>query len=86
MESIWNDHGMDHSMDIPWSSPCGFHMDSMEFPMKLNPDSMDYSTWIPWTISHGFHGLFHMDSMEHSTWIPHGIPMDLTRILINIIK
>jgi hypothetical protein len=53
MESIWNDHGMDHSMDIPWSSPCGFHMDSMEFPMKLNPNSMDYSIWIPWNIPYG---------------------------------
>ena len=30
MESIWNPYGMDHSMDIPCASLCGFHMDSME--------------------------------------------------------
>ena len=44
VDSIWNVYGMDHSMDIPWTSPCGFHMDSMECPMKLNPDSMECST------------------------------------------
>ena len=50
MDSIWNVYGMDHSMVSPWSSPCGFHMDSMEFP---NPDSIDYFIWIPWNIPHG---------------------------------
>ena len=30
MESIWNPYGMDHSMDIPCASPCGFLVDSME--------------------------------------------------------
>ena len=36
MESTWNPYGMDHSMDIPCSSPCGFLVDSMEFPMNLH--------------------------------------------------
>jgi hypothetical protein len=36
-------------------------MESMECPLKFNPDSMDYSTWIPWTIPYGIHGTFHME-------------------------
>jgi len=54
---------------IPWTSPYGIHMESMEFPMNLNSKSMYYSIripWIPWTIPHGFHGTVHMDSMDHS--------------------
>jgi hypothetical protein len=45
--------------------PYGFHMDSMEFPMKLNSGSMDYSTWIPWSIPYGFHGTY-MESIWNS--------------------
>ena len=33
MESIWNLYGMDHSMDIPCASPCGFHGISNEFTL-----------------------------------------------------
>ena len=60
MESIWNPYGMDHSMDIPCSSPCGFLVDSMEFPMNLHCKSMYYSIWIPWNSPYGFHGRIHI--------------------------
>jgi hypothetical protein len=48
MESIWNVHGMVHSIWIPWTGPCGFHGISNEFVI--------YKLQIP--------VLFHKDSME----------------------
>jgi hypothetical protein len=54
MESIWNVHGIVHSIWIPWTGPCGFHGISNEFVVyKLQ-----------------IHVLFHKDSMEQSIWIP----------------
>ena len=60
MESIWNPYGMDHSMDIPCASPCGFLVDSMEFPMNLHCKFMYYSIWIPWNSPYGFHWRIHI--------------------------
>ena len=50
--SIWNPYGMDHYMDIPCAGPCGFHVDSMEFPMNLHCKFMYHSIWIPWKNPH----------------------------------
>ena len=60
MESIWNPYGMDHSMDIPCTSPGGFHVDSMEFPMNLHCKFIYYSIWIPWNSPYGLHGRIHI--------------------------
>jgi hypothetical protein len=42
-------------MEYFWLSPHPFShsIPTMEFPMKLNPNSMDYSIWIPWNIPYG---------------------------------
>jgi hypothetical protein len=67
MDSIWTVHGIHHSIWIPCTGPCGFHMDSMEFPMNFNCKSMYYSIWNPCTnpctSPYGFHAPFHMESL-----------------------
>ena len=48
------------SNPIPWTpygsaSPCGFLVDSMEYPINLHCKSMYCSMWIPWNSPYGIH-------------------------------